>query len=79
LVSLTRSDQSTGSALALKTCEVLAAHFAVKAMLTNEESLAKAKIYETAWEHGAERVKKARVSLKELEHKIEESDARRIS
>ncbi len=39
--------------------------------------LGKAKNYETAWEYGAERVKKARVEIKDLEQKIKEAEARR--
>jgi hypothetical protein len=62
---------------ALKTCAVTAAIFAVRTMLTNEGVLGKAKSYETAWDYGAARVKEARAALKNLERKIEESEARR--
>jgi len=62
---------------ALKTCAVTRALFAVRAKLTKEGVLGKAKGYETAWEYGAKCVKECRVALKNLERKIEDSEARR--
>jgi hypothetical protein len=62
---------------ALKSCAVLAAFFAIMAKVTNEGVLRKAKSYETAWEYGADRIKKARAEMTNLERKIEEAEPRR--